>query len=299
MISLLVDSTCDFPESFFSSYPIIRVPLQVYFNGKNYKDGVDIHFPDMFEGMRQGIVPKTSQTSMQDLYDAFENEMKQGHDFFFLTVSSGVSGTYQSAVSVLNDLQPSYPGHQYTVIDSCGGSLASGLIALQMARWISQNKSYEDIKRLTLAMIEKVELLFVVPNLEWLVKGGRVQKQVGYVGDKLSIKPILDVENKTMHVIKIARGIKGAMRKIVDIFMEKSKSFPDQLVAIAYADDISLAYKLRDMILEKRPNTRIVICEIGCVIGTHIGLGCTGIFYFHAPVEDYDLLNEQNLHGDE
>lgn len=294
-----MDSTCDFPESFFQNYSVKWVPLQVYVDGKNYKDGVDIHFSDLYPYMRKGIVPKTSQISMQDLKEAFESEMKAGNDFFFLTVTSGVSGTYQTACAFLEELKEEYPDHRYTVIDSGGGSLASGLIALQMARWIKQGKDYDTILSLTQAMVDKVELLFVVPNLDWLVRGGRIQKQVGYVGDKLSIKPILDVEDKTMHVIKIARGMKGAMRKIIDVFLEKSKTFPDQLVAIAYADNIDLAYQLRDKILEKRPNTKILISEIGCVIGTHIGLGATGVFYFHGPVEGYDLLDETQVHGEE
>lgn len=289
VIQLVIDSTCDMPLRYQEQYHIRVLPLQVTIDGKSFRDAVDIHIDALYAHMREGIVPKTAQVNLREMEELFTKIAQQGNDFIYLSFSSAMSGTYQSACLVLEEVLQQFPHCKAKVVDSCGGSVASGLIALQTARWIAQDCLYEDILSRMGKMIDRVEHLFTVSNLDWLVKGGRVQKQVGYVGDILHIKPILDVENKTMHVIKVVRGRKKVLQKLVQMAQERSHNFPHQLIGIAHADDQDTAHQLADMIKTCMPLAKTMICEIGCVLGVHLGIGGVGLFFFREPFEGYDL----------
>lgn len=292
MIKLIVDSTCDMPRAVIEKYDIAVLPLQVVIDDRSFQDGVDITAEQLYAEMRRGIMPKTSQINFAQAEELFRDVCKQGNDFIYLSFSSGMSGTYQAAKLIIGELQEEFPQCKINAVDSEGGCFATGLIAMQTARWIAENLAYAEVMSLLKEMIPKVQHLFTLDSLNWLAKGGRIIRPAGIIGDTLNFKPILDVENTTMHIKKIVRGRKKTLETLIQMLVEKSKQFPQQLFGITHADDPNAAKMVNDMLLAIIPQAKTLILPIGCVLASHLGIGGVGLFFFGEPVRGYDLLSE-------
>lgn len=289
MIQLIIDSTTDIPEEFFQKHDIKIIPLIVSVNGQSYRDRYEIKIDALYTEMRKGIVPKTSLPNMEEMESVFRQSCAEGKDILFIAFSSAMSGTCQAAHIIAEDLLEEYPERQILIVDSMGGCIATGLIAMQAQLWIEDGLTGDALLSHVLEMREHIQHLFTVANLDWLAKGGRVQKQVGIVGDKLNVKPILHVRDGSMHVFTFARGRKKTLDKLVDILAERSRAFPRQVIGIAHADDFESALYIKQMIQERLPESKTFICEIGCILGTHLGIGGVGLFFLNDAVPDYTL----------
>jgi DegV family protein with EDD domain len=292
---LVVDSTCAMPERLFEKYQIPVLPLQVIIDNKSYRDIYEIQADQLYEAIRRGAVPKTSQINIAETEELFRSICEAGDDLIFLAFSSGMSGTYQVAQMVVRELRDEFPKTKLAVVDSEGGGASSGLIALQTARWIAEGRRYEDILSSMKELVSQVQHLFTVDSLTWLAKGGRLSRPVGHIGDILHIKPILNIVGKTMNVMRIVRGKKAAIRAVVHSFCEKAKDFPSQLVGIQHADDLATATTVEAMVCEARPEAKTVILPLCSVMASHIGIGGVGLFFFEKPVAGYDLLCETGI----
>lgn len=293
MIRLIIDSTCDMPQALIRKYNIAVLPLSVTIGEESFRDGVDIQIDRLYNAMRQGILPQTSQISPTEAENLFRSICEAGDDLIFLSFSSGMSGTYQLAKLIADNLRQEFPQRRLEVADSEGGSIATGIIAMQTARWIRSGKSFDEVLRLLNEAISKIQHLFTLDSLNWLAKGGRIAKPAGAVGDKLQLKPLLHVTDKTIHVIRIVRGRKQTLTALVNMLVERCRKMPKQLIGIAHADDLPVAKEVEAMILKALPEARTFILPIGCVLGSHIGIGGVGLFFFREPISEYDLLDEE------
>ncbi|MBQ0146608.1 MAG: DegV family protein [Lachnospiraceae bacterium] len=292
MVRLVVDSICDLPCELIEKYNIGVLPLFVTIGDESYRDRVDIQLEQVYEKMRQGIVPMTSQISSGDTEELFRKICGDGDDLIYLSFSSGLSGTYQLANIIIEDLKAEYPDRKLEAIDSEAGSMGIGIIALQAARWAAQGRDFDFIRNGIYDMIPKTRHLFTLENLSWLAKGGRITPPAGYIGDKLQIKPILDIENKLLHVVTVVRGRKAAFKMLINMTQKEAKNFPKQLIGIAHADDTEAAETIEKMVKEAFPESKTFIHPIGCVLGSHLGIGGVGILFFTDPTEGYDLMDE-------
>ncbi|MDR2196847.1 MAG: DegV family protein [Coriobacteriales bacterium] len=289
---LVVDSTCDMPKALFEKYGIAVLPLQVILGEKSYRDGYEINAEQLYDAMRQGILPKTSQINAAEADALFRGICEAGDNLIYLSFSSGMSGSYQVAHMVLAKLQEEFPELHMAAVDSEGGGMATGLVAMQTARWIASGKEFDEIILLMAEMVAQVQHLITVDNLNWLVKGGRLHRSVGYIGTKLMMKPVLNVVDKTVQIMRIARGRKAALRLMAQTFLEKAKEFPAQLVGIQHTDDFDAAKQVEQMISAVNQKIKTVILPVGCVLSSHVGIGAVGLFFFRKPVRGYDLLSE-------
>src|SRR5690606_3395976 len=142
MIKIIVDSTADLPNEYFSKYNIEIVPLIVNINGKEYKDKVDISLDSLYQELRTGSDVKTSQPNIQDIHDTLIKYAENNDEVIFITISSKLSGTYQTVYLVIQQLKEEYPNFNISLIDSKGGSAIAGLMALQAALCIEKNISF-------------------------------------------------------------------------------------------------------------------------------------------------------------
>lgn len=282
MIKILVDSTCDLPKEEMERYDIANLPLRVKIEEQDYKDKVDIQVEQVFDVMRQGIVPQTSQPSLQDIIDIFTQYGERGEDVIYLAFSSKLSGTYQTVYTFLNEIREKYPNNKFTVIDTKAGSIAIGLMAIKGAQMIEQGYPYEEIVRTIKFMAEHVEHIFTLAELSWLVKGGRISKTMGLVGNVLNIKPIIEMKNGEMQVIQKVRGQKKTLEQILNIVEERIKDYPDQMIGIAYAEDKQVVDTIETMIKERLGAKEIITTTIGSVLSSHLGLSGVGICFFNA-----------------
>ena len=292
MTRLVVDSICDLPELLIKKYYIAVLPLFVTIGDESYRDRVDITLEEVYEKMRSGIVPMTSQISSEEAEKTFRGILDDGDDLIYLSFSSGLSGTDQLAKIILDDIRPDYPDRRMEAVDSEAGSMGIGIQALQVARWMAQNRDYDFILQGIYEMIPNTRHVFTLESLSWLAKGGRITPPAGYIGDKLQIKPILDFPDKYLHVAGIVRGRKTAFKTLINMMNKDLADCPGQLIGIAHADDREAAETIEKMVHEALPDAKTFIHPIGCVLGSHLGIGGVGILFFSKLVDGYDLMDE-------
>ncbi|MCF6465528.1 DegV family protein [Clostridium sp. Cult2] len=288
MTKIIMDSTSDLPDSIIEEYDIDILPLRVYIDDKEYLDKVTITVEEVYDAMRRGICPITSLPNPKKTYDLFKKYASKGIDFIYYSFSSKLSSTYEKSYLIIQRLREEFPNVKMEIIDTKSGSFASGLIALQGAILAELGNKFEDIVKASKEQIQHIEHVFTIDDLSWLLKGGRISKSGAIIGKALNIKPILDVQEGKMIVIKKIRGRKRALNTLVDIVYQRAKEFPNQIIGITHADDLKTALEIKDMIIEKiGENSNILIEKIGSVLGSHLGIGGVGVFFFNKKPESY------------
>lgn len=280
MIRIFVDSTCDLPESYLEHYDIKMIPLRVLLNGKEFIDKVTIRVEQVYEYMRKGIIPKTSLPNLAETYEAIYKQVGEGRDCIYLAFSDKMSGTYQAIKGIFEQINNQFPERKMAAIDTKGGSMAIGLMALQAARLASSGKSFEEIVQTVNELVGQVEHIFSIADLGWLVKGGRLSTLEGLVGNILNIKPVLQVRDGLIEQLCKVRGRKKALRTMVDVLEERIEKFPEQTIGIAHAGDLETAGEMESMIKERLGQAKTMTSIIGGVLGAHLGIAGVGVFFF-------------------
>ncbi|MDD7793594.1 DegV family protein [Clostridium sp. 'White wine YQ'] len=282
MVKFIVDSTCDLPEDLIIKNNISIIPLKVLIDDKDYLDKKTINVDEVYSAMRRGILPKTSQPNPKDMYDTFEECCHKGEDFIFLSFSSALSGTYKLAKTIVLELKERYPKINMEVIDSKSGSTAIGLIILEAIKFTQESGyDFNEIVGRIRRLVTHIEHVFTITDLNWLIKGGRIGKTQGVIGNILEIKPILNVNNGEMELIQKVRGKKKALHRMVDILEERAGNYKEQIIGVSHADDFETAEELVNMIKIKLGYKQFIINKIGSVLGSHLGIGGVGIFFFN------------------
>jgi len=287
VIKIVVDSICDLPKHLLEEYDIKVMPLNVILNDVVYRDGVDIQIEDVYDQMRQGVVPKTSQISPEVIYEVFGNYFKSAQDFIYLAFSSALSGSCSLAKMIQKEMQAQYPSVKMEVVDSKSGSLGIGLIALQAAKMAQKGYDFHTIMGQIDFMIKHVEHILAITDLSWLVKGGRIGKIIGKTGSILDIRPILEVQDGHIKVIGAARGNRKMLNAVADLVLQRIKDFPGQLVGIGHAEDLVNAQAMERILKEKVGLSHFMIDKIGCVLGAHLGIGGVGVLFFNKKPDLY------------
>lgn len=289
MIKLIVDSICDLPEEMYDKYDIDILPLRVMINDKEYLDRVTITIDQVYEEMRNGILPKTYQVSPAAIYETFDRHCEEGNDFIYLAFSSVLSGTCDLAKNISKEFKERYPERKIEVIDTKAGAIGIGVIAMQVIKLIENKESFENIINYIYEMTNHIEHVFILEDLNWLMKGGRINKVQAALGTMLDLKPMLDVNNGYLEVIKKVRGKKKSINTLLDIVEERIDGFTDQVIGIGHADDEEAAEAVVKAIKERfGEDTKCVITKIGCVLGTHLGIGGVGVIFFNKKFDFYN-----------
>lgn len=279
MIRIITDSTTDLPQSAVDNYGIAVLPLYVIIEGREYLDRVEISTDEVYSYMRQGIVPKTAQINYVSTEAALRKYLENGEDLIYIGFSGRMSGTFNLVRGIMDDLREEFPSRRLCAIDSRGGSLATGLITMRAAEAASKNADFDALTARIYAMVTNIEHVFVITDLNWMIKGGRISKTLGYTANLLGIKPVLDVDDGEMEVIHKVRGVKRAMQKVADIVAERARNYKNQAIGITHADDISAAEAMKALIKDRLPDCSFITEEIGAVLGVHIGIGGVGVFF--------------------
>ncbi len=283
----MIDTTCDQNLEMEQQYDFDVIPLSITLENQTYLDGEEITVDAVYEAMRSGVVPKTSQISYESLTKAVDKNILKNEDMIYLTFSSEMSGTYQFAYQIIEEYKKTNPERKIALIDSRGGAGGGALIALQALKMIEAGESFEKVVSQMEWNIEHVHYKFTLRELDWLVKGGRVNKTAGYVGTALNIKPYLTIKDGFIQLSKLVRGEKKLYKKLIDDVKQGADNFKDQTIGISHGDDEETARKVEAMIKKALPDCQTQVFRIGAVLGTHIGIGGIGVFYFDERPEWY------------
>jgi DegV family protein with EDD domain len=280
-VKILADSACDLPLDFYTEQNVTLLPLKVYVNGNEYEDVKTIHPQMVYEAIRNGNVPKTSQTSPQLFEEVFTNMAKNNEDGIYIAFSSALSGTYQTAVMILDQVKEKYPNFPLTIVDTKCASLGQGLIVKEAARMAAENAAKEEILKDVLYRVEHMEHLFTVEDLEYLAKGGRVSKASAFLGGLLNIKPLLNVEDGKLVPLEKIRGKKKLLHRVIEVMKERGSGLNEQIIGISHADNEETALEMQRMIEEEFHPKDVYTSAIGSAIGAHTGPGTIAIFFLN------------------
>ncbi len=289
---LCCDSTADLSKEHFESRDIHYVCFHFFLDGKEYFDdlGQSVPFDQFYQAMADGAETSTSQVNVDEYINFWKPMLEEGKDILHLCLSSGISGTINSAVNAANILEEDYPDRKIYVVDSLGASSGYGLIMETLADKRDEGMGLEELH----AWVEEHKLnmhhWFFSTDLTFFVKGGRISKASGWFGGMLNICPLMNMDNEG-HLVprfkipgkkKIVREIVKKMGEFADGGYEYSgKCF------ISNAGCFDDARAVADLVEEQFPNLngKVVINSVGTTIGSHTGPGTVALFFWGSKRE--------------
>lgn len=287
---IVIDSACDLSEKQVRELKVIRLPLTVNFpGGKNLPDGFsEMSAKEFFDGMRSGTVSTTSQVNTNAFYEAFKDILDGGDDVFYMSLSSGLSGTFQGSVLARNMLLDEDPSleNRITLLDTKAVSLGYGLLVLEACRKRDEGLDVNALNKHLEGLLMNVNHWFTVEDLVYLKRGGRVSAMKATMGTLLNIKPVLrvDPEGKLVSHGK-AKGRKKSLQHLFDKFKENYDPSLGKDFLISHGDSLDDAHVLRDMIMSEFDMNEPVIEDTGMVVGSHSGPGTIALFFLGNPRE--------------
>lgn len=276
-VKIIVDSTADLtPEV---ARQVKTVPLTIHFREKQYVSGVDIDSKKFYEMLVESdVLPTTSQPTPYAFSQVFQEVVDAGDTAVCLTVSSKLSGTYQSASIAAEE----FPGKIF-VVDTLTVAIGGGILAEYALQLANSGMEAEELARELLAQRQKVRVLALVDTLEYLKKGGRISSTVAFAGGLLNIKPVISVTDGEVKMMGKARGSKQGNNLLVQEIQKSG--------GVDFAKPLMLGYTgLSDALLQKYIADSAALWEgqvetlpvsiVSSVVGTHVGPGAVAVAFF-------------------
>lgn len=277
MINIVTDSSCDLSKEYIKKNNIRVVPLYIRFDDEEYLDGVDITPQEFYDKMYNfPRLPKTAQPSPATFLKAFKESAQEGAKTLCITLTSKLSGTFQSANIAKN---MSGLGDDVVVFDSLSATGGLNLQIMKAVDMIKQGLGMDEIiKKLEKFRDEELAMVALLNTLENVVKGGRLSKFTGAIAKLFDIKAILDVVDGTVVLAEKLRGKKQLFEKALERIGEKVSDFSKRVFYITHVDNIEGAEYLKQEILKRFNPLDVVINYMGPTISTYAGKGGIVIF---------------------
>lgn len=273
---LITDSGCDLSREVLDAAGVATVLFPYTLDGEEHFDdfGQTLSYDDFYDALRAGARSTTSQARPMDCDAAFRQAHNLGKTALLVTISSGLSATYATALTARERFLQESPGATVHVVDSLSVSAGQGLLVLEMARRLADGMSAEAVVAWAEDNRLRVNHVFTVDSFEYLVRGGRVSPAVGVAGSLLNIKPILHVDaDGCLAPLKKLRGRRQALAALSEMVAERIESPEEQTIIIDHAQCPEDAIALRDMLTEKVAVHAVMADRVGVIIGTHVGPG--------------------------
>ncbi len=279
-VKVVTDSTAYLGHHQQQELGIRVIPLSVHFNDESLVETETDYDYFYAKIERTGEIPTSSQPSSGELNRIFKEIVESGDQVLAIFISSAMSGTYDTAVSVKEQLTQEIPGARIEVIDSCTNCMALGLQVLAAARCSQAGGDMESAIRAAGSVRERVNFYFVPETLEYLRKGGRIGTASALLGTLLKIRPILTVDmgNGMTHLWGKARGTSAAVQRMLELLEADARRYGLQEIIIHHINALGRAEELKSR-LAADYRCPITLCTIGPVIGLHTGLGTVGVVY--------------------
>lgn len=280
--TLVSDATLDLPMDLIEKYDMTIVPMAFNLDGQeilHYPDERNMSNEDFYAALKEGKTSSTSQINPMTYVEIFTPILEKGNDLIYLGLTSGLSGTYQSALLAKGMLEEDFPDRKIYIVESFCASAGLGYFLNLVGQKKEAGMSIDDLKDWIETNQSRVAHWFTVDDLFHLQRGGRLSMAAAMVGSALKIKPVLSVDEEgKLYVENKIRGDKKAMEymiaKINDTMDDKERT-----LFIGHGDCEEKAIELRDKILEKTEVTDIRITKIGPIIGTHTGPGMLAVLF--------------------
>lgn len=279
-------STADMTLEYFKERKIPYVCFHYTMEGKEYPDdlGQTMPFAEFYARIEAGAMPTTSQVSVGQFLEFFQPFLEEGKDILHVTLSSGISGTYNSALAAREQLLEKYPQRQIVIVDSMGASSGYGLLVDMLADLRDKGETLETVKAWAEENKLRVHHWFFSTDLTHFKRGGRISATAAAMGSLLNICPLMnmDHEGKLIPRRKV-RGKKRVMEEMVQQMEEQAEKGLDYsgkcfISNSACPED---ARQVADLVEAKFPKLdgKVMINSVGTVIGSHTGPGTVALFF--------------------
>ena len=284
---IMTDASADMEKDFVSREDIIVIPMNYMLGDEervSYATNSAEEMEEFYNGQRDGIVTKTSQINPQSYVEEFTKFAEKGEDILYLSLSGGLSSTYQSSIMAASEVMDLYPSVKIVCVDSRAATVGlailvelaaknrqSGMTIEENAKWLEENRL-------------RIQHWFMVEDLMFLKRGGRISAATAMVGVALNIKPILKIEaDGSLLNFEKKRGSHATINRIVDHYRETSTCEKGEHVFVAHADNISAADYLEGEIKNFNPDAVVSKIYLTPIIGSHVGPGMCAIANFGKP----------------
>lgn len=286
-------STADLSKEHFEAIDVKYICFHFELDGTQYEDnlGVSIPFDEFYARMANGADTKTSQVNAEEFEEYFRSFLEQGLDILHISLSSGISGVINSANIAKETLQEEFPDRKIYVVDSLAASSGYGLLMDKLSELRTQGKTIDEVRDFAEAHKLNLNHWFFTSDLTFFIKGGRVTKTAGFIGNVLNICPLLNVdyEGKLIPRYKI-RTKKKVIQAIVDRMEECAEDGLDYSgkCYISQSACYEDARAVADLIEARFPKLdgKVEINHIGTTIGSHTGPGTVALFFWGKKRED-------------
>jgi DegV family protein with EDD domain len=279
-VMVVTDSTSNIPTQLMNGNPIQVLPLQVIWDHKVFKDGVDIQPKEFYQRLATDkILPSTSQTTPEEFKAAYAQLIEQGFDILSIHISSKLSGTMDSAIQA----KRAFPGANIELVDSFSTSMAMGFQVLSAARMASIGANLAECKSVAQEAIKHTGVYFALNTLEFLHRGGRIGGAAAFMGTMLNLKPLLELRDGRIEAVERVRTFNKTVDRLLDLVEArlKNEKGPIRLAAI-HANEPEKVNELLERAIKRFSNTVVtdaVISTVSPVLGTHTGPGALGLAF--------------------
>ena len=280
---IVTDSTTDLTPELIQELDVQVIPLCYMMGGKTYHNipgGGEMTDKEFYAKLRAGSMSTTTQVNSEEFLHVFTPLLEAGQDVLYIAFSSGLSGTYQSAVLAREELKQRFPDRRLEVFDSLCASMGEGLLVYHAAKLRQAGKSLDEVLAWLKENVLNVCHWFTVDDLNHLKRGGRVSTATALVGTMLGIKPVLHVDDEG-HLIPVSkvRGRKQSLDALVRRMEDTVLDPANQMVFISHGDCLEDAQYVERQIREKLGVQQVKLGFIGPVIGAHSGPGTVALFF--------------------
>ena len=278
-IRIITDSASDITQAEAKQLNIDVLPLKTLFGEEEYLDGITLDHKEFYHKLIESdVLPTTSQIAPFDYEEKFRAAVENGDEVVCITISSKLSGCYQSACIAAEE----FPG-KVVVVDSLNAAIGERLLTQLALKARDEGKTAQETTELLNDRKHNIRLIALLDTLEYLKKGGRISSAAAFAGTLLSIKPVIAVENGEVATLGKARGSKNGNNMLRE-FVEKSGGINFEMpYALAYTglnDDLLQKYIADSAPLYEGKTNHLPIYSIGSTIGTHAGPGAIAVAFF-------------------
>ena len=284
MYEIYVDASIDVENSYITDHNIHFIPMKYMIDDQEYvmdRQQTEEELDHFYQKMKDGSITGTSQITPYTYEQVFRKEAEQGHDVLYLCLSSGLSSTYASSLNAAQSVMEDFPDVKIESVDTLGATGGVGLLLMQAIKGRDEGKTISENAAYLRQIAPDIGFWFMVEDLEYLKRGGRVSATAAFAGNVLNLKPVLKIndEGKLINISK-QRGVQRAVKYLLECYEGSYDDTISSDVIVAHAVCKERAEKMRDEILRINPGAKVQICPMGPVIGSHTGPGFAAIIHF-------------------
>ena len=282
MFRIVTDTSSNLPTAYLKAENITVIPFTFHTESgeQSCMDTASFDAKAFYTAMRNGEKVTTSQIPPQRFVDNIRPMLENGEDVLFVSMSSGISGSYASSKIAANQLAEEFPERKILTVDTYSASLADGIVVMRAVEYRKEGLSIDETYQILRALRHRSAQIFTVGDLRYLKRTGRLSNLEAAVGTVLQIKPLLkgDPEGKIVCFAKV-RGRQRAIEEMAKRYKELVVSPETQTVCISHADCEADAQILASMLRRSKPPKDILIVDYEPVTGSHVGPGALALFF--------------------